>query len=272
MDGLTVLTLTRDRNRHLSNLVKGLERSELAPAELVVAWMGGEDPRETIGDPPFAVLIVAVGGEDLPLGVARNRAVTAAGSERIVFLDVDCVPASGLLGSYAAELLRAELLMGPVRYLPEGGPCEDDDRMSAVATAAPGRERIFAGPAPRQCRHEDFWSTNFALTRDCFERVGGFDEAYTGYGIEDTDFGQRARQAGVPVTIVPRAIAFHQHHASTPFSDHNLPSLIRNSHRYHAKWGEWPAPGWLARLAREGRVRWEPGDGVLEAVPASAER
>ncbi|WP_409241961.1 glycosyltransferase family 2 protein, partial [Caballeronia sp. INML3] len=39
-----------------------------------------------------------------------------------------------------------------------------------------------------------FWSLNFACHLNTFEQIGGFDDAYTGYGGEDTDFAFRAKR------------------------------------------------------------------------------
>ncbi len=50
----------------------------------------------------------------------------------------------------------------------------------------------------------------FMARREVFERLNFVDEAFYGYGHEDTDFGVRARQLGYRIVYVPRAILWHQ--------------------------------------------------------------
>ena len=93
-----------------------------------------------------------------------------------------------------------------------------------------------------------------------WQRVGGFDETYTGYGGEDTDFGQRARAAGLDLQWVGGADAYHQHHpVSDPPVEH-LDDILRNGRRFADRWGFWPMEGWLRAFAERGLVRRE-GDG-----------
>ena len=46
-----------------------------------------------------------------------------------------------------------------------------------------------------------FWSLSFALTADTWRRIeaefGGFDEGFSGYGGEDTDFARQLREHGI---------------------------------------------------------------------------
>ena len=80
--------------------------------------------------------------------------------------------------------------------------------------------------------------------------VGGFCEDYIGYGAEDTDYGQRARAAGVGLTWVGGAWAYHQHHATRPPAEAHAADILRNAERFRAHWGWTPMEGWL-ETARE---------------------
>jgi GT2 family glycosyltransferase len=60
-------------------------------------------------------------------------------------------------------------------------------------------------------------STNFAITRDDFERVNGFDENFLGWGCEDDDFGRRLRAAGIRTkSILNRTCVYHLWHPPAP--------------------------------------------------------
>ncbi|WP_425466922.1 galactosyltransferase-related protein [Rarobacter faecitabidus] len=51
------------------------------------------------------------------------------------------------------------------------------------ARPAPAPGEIVAGGS-----YDLFWSLTFALSSATWQRIGGFDEGYCGYGGEDTDF------------------------------------------------------------------------------------
>ncbi len=116
----------------------------------------------------------------------------------------------------------------------------------------------------RSAAHELFWSLSFAATPTTWDRCGGFDEAYVGYGGEDTDFGQRARAAGVDLAWVGGADAFHQHHpVSRPPVEH-VDDILRNGAVFRARWGWWPMVGWLKEMEGMGLVRRD-GDAWVRA-------
>jgi N-acetylglucosaminyl-diphospho-decaprenol L-rhamnosyltransferase len=273
---LSVLTPVRGRLDHLAKLLDGLDRATAhgPPFELLVGWMGGADPRSLLSaERRFEARAIAVDGKELPLARARNELADAAAGERLVFLDVDCIPATNLLSAYASALASADVLaLGEVRYLPAGAYDGRADDAALLAAAEPHSERAELFPAAGDIavdeRHELFWSLSFAVRRATFrERIGGFDEGYRGYGIEDTDFGMRAARAGAPLAWVGGALAFHQHHPPTRMRPDGIPDLVRNARRYRELWGSWPAPGWFDELAAAGLVRWDAGADLL--VPAS---
>ncbi|MGU3330967.1 glycosyltransferase family 2 protein, partial [Methylobacterium mesophilicum] len=97
-------------------------------------WMQPE-PAPFLPDPGCSVRHLHVPGEPMPLAAARNRAAEAAARDLLVFLDVDCIPASGLVGAYAASASGAGgLLLGEVLYLPpEAGPALDASDLDDAA-------------------------------------------------------------------------------------------------------------------------------------------
>ncbi|WP_420393532.1 glycosyltransferase family 2 protein [Acuticoccus sp.] len=252
---VSILTLVRGRERQLANLVAGLAAQDRPVDELVVAAMQATAP--TI-DAPFPVRTVVVPGERLPLAAARNAAANLASGSGLVFLDVDCVPAPGLLATYADHLAAVDgCLMGEVRYLPfvPGVPL-DLAKLYAAGVRHPAKP---APPPTGLAREEDYgelWGLSFALRRTAFVRVGGFDEGYVGYGSEETDFARRLEAAGVPLYRVAGALAFHQHHAVHVPPLQHFADIVANARRYHRAWGRWSMEYWLGQLAERSYVRW----------------
>ncbi len=259
MTPVSVLTIVKNRADHLAALVDGLRRSTMSPHELIVIDMS--DVPVTIADTGFPVTLrrFEVGG--LPLAAARNRAAAAATAPHLLFLDVDCIPLSACLARMAEELERADaLLCADIRYL---GPSEEGADGSDAALLARGRAHpVRAFPQGGVRREPDaglFWSLAFAIRAARFAALGGFDEAFAGYGAEDTDFGFRAAEAGVPLLFVGGAIACHQHHGGHQPPVQHLDDILRNAALFQRRWGRWPMQGWLDDFAAMGLVRWRDG-------------
>ena len=230
--------------------------------------MGGTDPRPALADAPCAFRVLDAGGGALPLAAARNLAAASTDARQLVFLDVDCVPAPGLVRAYRKALeTRPALLLGDVRYLARewaGDPSTLESSSHPHPARPPAERREAAAP-------ELLWSLSFAVDRECWLRTGGFDEAYAGYGAEDTDLGFSARARGVAIERIPGAVAYHQWHESFDPPLQHLASIVDNARRFHAKWGSWPMGGWLRAFADAGLVDWDDDRLLLLREPTPAE-
>ena len=267
-----VITLVHGRHEHLAGQLWGLRRQQHPLAVFVAVAMDdpwvGEVVREH-GDAGWDTRVTSLPSstDGLPLAAARNagaRTAIEAGAQVLVFLDVDCIPSSTLLGRYA-EVLRPDAAIrqaargpvvaaGEVGYLP---PVDHPRRyrgpdLASMARAHPARPVLSAGEV---CVAQDirlFWSLSFALDPTDWGLLGGFGEEYVGYGGEDTDFGQRIGAAGGELLWVGGATAYHQHHPSPNPPLHHLESIVRNANCFHDRWGWFPMEGWLERFAELG--------------------
>lgn len=220
---------------------------------------------EISADGAIAVRIPA--GPDLPVSRSRNIGGDHAadlGARQILFLDVDCMPGPDL-SRYYAELPANAVGLGPVTYLPESAGAPDPAALPDFTDPHPARP--FPARGLRRLRRDEygmFWSLSFALHATLWRRLrtdfGGFDEGFTGYGVEDTDFGRRLLYRRVPVFLVGGAHAYHRYHPVSDPPVHHLGDLLRNGAHYAQRWGEWPAPGWFHEFERRGLVRRH-GDG-----------
>lgn len=254
MTGLSVLTIVRNRAAHFDNLVEGLRRSVLCPDELIVIDMS--DVPIVPQSAPFPVVLVRLETQGLPLAAARNSAAARASGERLLFLDVDCIPLRDCLATMDAALVEQDaLLCADVRYLgPEDAGSTWTDR-GLLAAGAPHPVRDF--PAAGVRREDNpglFWSLAFAIRRARFAELGGFDERFSGYGAEDTDFGFRAHANNVPLLFVGGAIACHQYHTVYDPPLQHFADILRNAELFRQIWGFWPMRGWLDAFADLGLI------------------
>lgn len=124
-------------------------------------------------------------GRRITLAQQRNVGVRAAQGDVIAFCDVGGDPCPGWLETLVRPILSgaAAATCGPIvgtsKMMPTLNALDDGEQAQIVVTA------------------------NFALSRSAFERVGGFDEAYS-YG-EDVDIGWRLEDAGLGVVGVAGA-------------------------------------------------------------------
>ena len=242
----SVLTIARGRAAHLANMVRGLGRQTERPVELVIVRMQAE-PYD-LPQVPFPVRQIELLRDSLPLAEARNIAAREAQGDELLFLDVDCIPTPDFVASYRRHLADFDgLVMGEVMYLPDGVNREGWDYPDFEAVAERHSDR--QGPPPEGIRlcndYRCFWSLNFAIRRADFDRVGGFDERFHGYGGEDTDFGRVLDAAGVKIGWAKGARAYHQYHPHHMPPVHHMDSVIRNAELFREKWGHRTMGHWL---------------------------
>jgi GT2 family glycosyltransferase len=119
----------------------------------------------------------------------RNHGARHASGEWLAFIDDDCIPESAWLSEISRILPGAEVIEGKT--------------VCTGKTSHPLEEIVENLTGGR------LWSCNFAIRRNLFERLGGFDEDFLEAGGEDMEFAWRIRQMKIPVAYVPTAIVCH---------------------------------------------------------------
>lgn len=262
---VAVVTLNKGRGTHLARLLEGLALGR-APDRCIVVEMGGDDG--PLPARPFPVKRVPFASAGLPLGASRNAGRRAAGdAETLIYLDVDCIPSADLVAGLSAAVAEHDgLICCAVRYLPAGA-VRDGWREADLVRAGqlhPVRHFPESGivPSPQPGL---FWSLAFAVRAATFDRLGGFDESFSGYGAEDTDLAFRAEALGVPTLFLGGPLAFHQHHASYDPPLQHFRDIVANAQRFYDRHGIWPMDGWLDGFARLGLIAegWRGGITLL---------
>ena len=266
MADFSVLVIVHGRADHLRRLLAGVDASVLHPAEVVIVYMNEPSPAPMQCAVPLRTVHVSSpqSHSALPLARARNAAAAAAQTPNLVFLDVDSIPSADLFATFMRVLSEGKILaMADPRYL----------KAPLDATLKVNDEILFAGSVRHHTRqglptgssmsaHAMFWSLGFAIHASVFAEVGGFDESYSGYGGEDTDFAFRIRESGVPVRFVDSPV-FHQHHGVYAPPLNHFSEIIENARLFRARWSVWPMEGWLKAFAHRGLIAWTPSQPSL---------
>ena len=193
------------------------------------------------GSGPFEVIVVDDGsGDETPrvveatadarlrfftqpnrgVAAARNLGVRHAAGDLIVFIDDDIVVPPSFLRAHLETHRRfpGALINGRWDFEPE--------LHEALQSTAFGRFRLEVedwvkdgiGMRPLDdgfLEPEAVTACNLSLSREAFDRVGGFSEDFPFAGAEDQEFSVRARRAGLRFVFDPRLRVWHNDHRVT---------------------------------------------------------
>ena len=141
---------------------------------------------------------------------ARNRGISEARAEIILFTDDDIVPTPHLLAEHLRwhdqHAEREAAVIGYVEWSPELHPTPF---MKWIGLDGP----LFAYGSIRGKVEVDgflyFYTCNLSLKTELLRQAGTFDEDFAGYGWEDIELGYRLRKSGMRLFYNPAALAYH---------------------------------------------------------------
>ncbi len=257
MPEFSVVIIVKGRRRQLTNVLDSIQRATILPCDIqVVAMDDGSDIREA--DHPRVQVHQLTSSESLPLAAARNAGIARAQTDTIIFLDVDCIASPTLFENMLQKLDAHTIVSAYPLYLsevPDSGSFVD---VRGNALEHPDRRSI-ASDTPVD--HLLFWSLIFAVERKSFERIRGFDESFTGYGAEDTDFAMSFHRSGMSLVFI-KDYVLHQYHPKYDPPYNHFDAINTNARRYHAKWHKLPMGRWLRLFAEAGMISIDTNDNI----------
>lgn len=182
------------------------------------------------GAPPFEVLVVDNGSTDSTtevyrvwargdigsvsatrlvdataqpgLAYARNCGASAATGHVLAYCDADDRVAPGWVAAACSAIQRGNHAVGgQVRSLLPNGQPGSEILMDGLDGISATQWATTAYPF--------FWGCNFALTREAFATVGGFDESLPPYGCDDIDIGVRLGERRIPIRYAPDMVVYY---------------------------------------------------------------
>jgi glycosyltransferase involved in cell wall biosynthesis len=215
-----VIVTTYNRPDALAAVLEGYVAQRAAAFELLIADDGSTDETRSIvqdyaSHSPFPVRHIWQEDRGFRAGAARNRALAQIAAEYVIFSDGDCVPPPFfvqrhlLLARPGCFLAGNRILLSAhftrevlARHLPihrwsaaqwlAAWVRRDVNRALPLVHLPDGAWRV------RDSRHwEGVKTCNFSAWRTDLERANGFDERYSGWGLEDSDLVIRLLHAGI---------------------------------------------------------------------------
>ncbi len=193
--------------------------------EVVVVDDGSPEPLARPRSTPLDVKVVRQEDRGFGLARARNTGVRAAAHDIVVFLDGDMLPEAGWLAAHARwhHEVSDAVTLGLWDRVPVDGIDAETirNRPGTLRELFEGRQVDPSWVEPYLIRTKELTSkaddlfrmvvgSNVGVRREFYELVGGFDESFTQWGGEDTEFGYRAYTRGGLLVPARDAFAWHQ--------------------------------------------------------------
>jgi len=206
--------------------------------ELIIADDGSrEDYRPLLERwaPRFAHPIQHVRHEDLGFRKTRvlNRAVHVSRFDRLIFVDMDCLPHRDFVRNHVRYLepggvlacrrvqVQREDVPSPEQIWEHGLPFSS---VHLVSLWLRGRAQLIEHgivlPIAYETGYRGILGSNFSICKTDLVKINGFNAEFAGPGWEDTDIDYRLRLAGVKIrTLRHRIVEYHVEHPVRVISD-----------------------------------------------------
>ncbi len=225
---LSLIINTYEQPQYLARVLAALAQQSSLPDEVIVADDGSsEETREVIGRWSSGNLVTSAHLWQKHEGFRRarilNQAIARAGGDYLVFLDGDTVPHPEFVVDHRRLMLRGVFVQGHRALVKEGaaayfglGEFGPDRRRAFWGCGLAGWKQIFRWPRPWVRIREDLRGIrgcNLGVWRDDLVRVNGYNEAFVGWGREDSELAARLKNAGVRrMDVRGWALCYHLWH------------------------------------------------------------
>ena len=217
---ISVIIATYDRPKALVAVLNGLRRQTDTDFEILIADDGSDSKTSDAIHPMHGKLGVPIQRiwqphRDFRAAAIRNRAIWQARGEYVVFLDGDCVPRPEFIARHRKLAEPGYFVFGQRALLSEEYTrhiltnhidLSAKSIPSLIASRMRGRINRFLpfmnvplGPLRKLPWNgwQRLRGCNFGAWREDLIRIDGFDSAYTGWGLEDSDLAVRLANSGV---------------------------------------------------------------------------
>lgn len=207
---ISVIIPTHNRSDALDLTLKHLAKQEFAGVwEAIVVNNNGTDDTDVVvrnWQRRFPVDLLLIHEDKQGPAAARNAGARAAHGDYLVFIDNDILSPSDFLTIHLNALSAnpRRWIVGRIRNAPEL-------RNTAFGRYRDTLQDSFHDVLPKKGLSEYDGATggNWAMRRDEFLEVGGFDEEYSIASCEDAELAFRARKKGIRTLYNPASCVLH---------------------------------------------------------------
>ena len=245
---VSLFVSTYEMPKHLGLVLAALERQSFRSFEILICDDGsGDETRKLIQDFQSRSQLVVRHFWQEHDGFRKcrilNQAARGASGSVFVFLDGDCVPHRDYVRDHVDQqqegfyLAGRRVEVGPIlsaTLTPEkiSKGFLDYPSWALIRSSLAGEteflHRSFRVRAPwlrkllNMNRVVDLKGCNYSVPRSAIESINGFDEAFEGYGREDTDVEIRLQNLGLKIkSMKGLAVQFHIWHPRREFTPSN---------------------------------------------------
>ena len=225
---LALVINTYNRPDYLARVLDAASRQIQPPDEVLLADDGsGEETARLFAQwaagQPFQTRHAWLEHEGFRRARILNKAIAQATSDYLVFLDGDTVPHPKFIADHRALATPGFFVQGHRALVGEkaavwfGKGLFSQDRRRALALFETGSlKNAFRWPLAyrKVCAHlGGIRGCNLGIWRNDLLTINGYDEAFVGWGREDSDLAQRLMNAGIRrLDVRGRALCFHLWH------------------------------------------------------------
>jgi glycosyltransferase involved in cell wall biosynthesis len=222
----TLILTTCDNPVALNLVLEAISLQTQPPFEVLIADCGSDEQTTKVIEQWTPRLGSRVerfweSNERFQKAAVLNRVVRAAKGDYLIFTEGDCLPHRRFVADHLRHAEPGVFVQGrragiKGRYVRRVSPKNFHPLRLFLSRQLYGVRRGLRRPWPavRRGPGNRLKSCNFAVWREDFFRVNGYDESFVGWGHEDAELAVRLCNAGLSCkTVTGQAIVYHLDHA-----------------------------------------------------------
>ena len=230
---ISVIVPVYNRLEHLRALFLCLLRQKKQADELIITDDGSSQKvLDFIGDliPKAQFKVKHIYQEDKGFRKTRalNNAIRNSTGDLLIFCDQDLIFGEEYIETIANNIKNNIFLMGRAHHTTEDekniilSDIENINSYNEIIKKLPAKYIETIDKMLKEDRGIKLVGMSYALMRETYLKVNGYDENYIGWGQEDDDFGNRLTVAGINGReLITQNIQLHLWHYSDPTKVHS---------------------------------------------------
>jgi GT2 family glycosyltransferase len=226
---LALVINTFNQPDYLSRVLQAVSRQSVLPDEVLLADDGSADETKAVFDrwrvaQKFRCEHAWQEHQGFRRARVLNQTIALAHGEYLVFLDGDTIPHPRFVADHRALAGESQFVQGHRALIREKAAAwfgennfSSDRRRALLQNQISGLKNSFRWPfAFRKINHRlrGIRGCNLAIWRSDLVRVNGYNEAFVGWGREDSELAVRLKNSGVRrLDVRGRALCYHLWHS-----------------------------------------------------------